>query len=432
MNKTVMSFFSKIKKGVSSNIYAQFVTIATQLTTLPAALTVWNLEAYGHWVVLTAIPAYFGMAELGMGIAAAGLAINALARNESEVAKQCLATANFMSAVFCAAILLLTVIVLTLLTAFGFVEEKSAFVIGIMAATNLLAVMMSVNEAAFRAADQYATGTVITTSGRLVEWFGFIFGLMAGLSFVGVAGCMFLARAAAFLLQVIYLRVIVKPLGWSCAYFGRNVALDIIKPSMQLSVFPLVSLISIQGITIVVGWFYGAAAAGVFNAYRTYSRISLQMVTVVSNPLLNWLTNGVAHKNYASVIKAYKIALRYSTFVCIFVPLLLYFFADLVFLNWTHGKIKVDGGLMSIFLLGAALSAIYSIPRAMLIAANRPGELTMTMLYIALFQLCSAGVLAEYVSVSWVVSVIVFGDFVLAWQAYMRAKNVLMSFNQSL
>lgn len=424
-----MSVFEKIKRGISSNIYAQVVTIATQLITLPIALTVWDLETYGSWIVLTAIPAYFGMAELGMGTATAGLAISALARKEEESARSYLSTANFMSGMICLAILLVSVLFMSSLAILGLVTRQSAVVVTLVATTNLLAVLMSVNEAAFRAADRYATGTVITTSGRLIEWGGFIVALVLHSSFIEVAVCMLLARAVVLIFQIGYLRLKVQALGWSCRFSGKDVARQIVLPALQLSVFPLVGLLSIQGMTIVVGNFYGSAIAGIFNAYRTYSRVSLQAITVISNPLLNWLTTGIARKEYVAVVSVYKTALRYSLITCVVLPVILFIGADFVFGAWTHGKISVDHGLMIAFLASAALVAMSSIPRSMLISANKPGELIGLMLAVAAIQLGLVALVAQYVPLVGVMLVVVVGDLILAIAAYRRAATVVQSFD---
>lgn len=420
-----MTTFSKIARGVSSNVYAQIVTIVTQLVTLPIALLFWDLDTYGRWVLLTAVPAYFGMAELGMGTAAANLAINAIARGNQQAASAYLGSANYAAMFVCGALFLLTLAIVPLLLFLGGLDLEGAVVLALVAATNLISVAMSVNEAAFKAADKYATGTVITTTSRFFEWLGFLIAMVFNAEFETAAFFMLVTRILALIFQIAYLERKIPYIGWSCKMHGPSTVREILRPALQLSVFPLASLISIQGVTLAVGWAYGLAAAGIFGAYRTYSRISLQAVTIVSNPLLNWLTISVANRQFSEAEKAYKAAMTFSALICLVLPIVLFMSAQPIFEFWTHGKISVDSGLLIAFLAWSLFAALYSIPRSMLIALNRPGELNRAILIISALQILAVLIFSRFYPVISVAIVMLLGDALIAIAACSRASSSL-------
>ena len=60
----------RILASTGSNAYAQATTIAIQLLSLPFFLSRWDLTTYGQWLILSAVPAYLSMADVGMVTAA--------------------------------------------------------------------------------------------------------------------------------------------------------------------------------------------------------------------------------------------------------------------------------------------------------------------------------------------------------------------------
>src|ERR1700722_7954136 len=71
--RTVSKSSFRVAAGVAAHIYAQSVTIVTQLATLPIFLSRWTTEQYGQWIVLSAIPVYLTIADFGIVTAAGHL-----------------------------------------------------------------------------------------------------------------------------------------------------------------------------------------------------------------------------------------------------------------------------------------------------------------------------------------------------------------------
>ena len=56
----------RIVSGFGANIYGQVATIFIQLLSVPVYLHYWNTQIYGEWLMLSAVPAYFSMADVGL------------------------------------------------------------------------------------------------------------------------------------------------------------------------------------------------------------------------------------------------------------------------------------------------------------------------------------------------------------------------------
>jgi len=56
----------RILSYAQANIFGQIVTVVMQLVSVPLFLHYWDLDKYGKWILLSAVPAYFAMADVGM------------------------------------------------------------------------------------------------------------------------------------------------------------------------------------------------------------------------------------------------------------------------------------------------------------------------------------------------------------------------------
>jgi len=56
--------------GMGASTFGLGINIAIQLLSLPLFLQHWDTSTYGAWLVLSAIPAYLSMADVGMVTAA--------------------------------------------------------------------------------------------------------------------------------------------------------------------------------------------------------------------------------------------------------------------------------------------------------------------------------------------------------------------------
>src|ERR1700722_13658547 len=64
------SLQKKLTHGFSAAALGPVVTAFVQLVTVPVFLRVWGAERYGEWILLSAIPSYLSMTDMGFGNAA--------------------------------------------------------------------------------------------------------------------------------------------------------------------------------------------------------------------------------------------------------------------------------------------------------------------------------------------------------------------------
>ena len=77
----------RIISGFGANAFGQTVSIVIQLFSLPLFLYYWDTSTYGAWLILSAVPAYLTMADVGMVNAAGNKMTMALGRSDTAEAE---------------------------------------------------------------------------------------------------------------------------------------------------------------------------------------------------------------------------------------------------------------------------------------------------------------------------------------------------------
>ena len=62
---------SKLLRNLGANAYGQLITVVTQLVSVPLFLHYWGVTLYGEWLILSAVPAYLALSDIGFASSAA-------------------------------------------------------------------------------------------------------------------------------------------------------------------------------------------------------------------------------------------------------------------------------------------------------------------------------------------------------------------------
>ena len=77
---------SRLFSGGLANIFGQIVTVIIQLISIPLLLAYWGVNLYGEWLLLSAIPVYLSMSDLGFGSVAANQMTMLMAKGDKKSA----------------------------------------------------------------------------------------------------------------------------------------------------------------------------------------------------------------------------------------------------------------------------------------------------------------------------------------------------------
>ena len=208
-------FIKRVASGMGAYSYAQLVTIGTQLLALPVFLSFWSLETYGEWLMLSAVPIYFSMSDLGIVAVAGNKMTMAIANNEPEQANKIFQSALLMTLFMISSVLLISLSCLFIVDFDLLNKSGYKIALGLLITSSLLSTLGGLVDAIFKANKKYALGTFLITTVRLVEWIFAILAVYLYEKIIFAAAGILLARILMTLFNITYTAYKFKTIKWS-------------------------------------------------------------------------------------------------------------------------------------------------------------------------------------------------------------------------
>jgi O-antigen/teichoic acid export membrane protein len=278
-----VSASKRILSALAANVFGQGVSIGSQILLTPLFFLHWGAEKYGEWLLLSSIPAYLVMADLGIG-SAAGNEMTMLAGREDWLGAQ----KTFRGAFWVASIVATVVALLTALLVLvnltwhiphtARIEVQEACLVlgllGLMVGANFFG---SVISAGFRAAGANGLGISLANVSRMLEAMMQGALLWAGQSPSSLCLGMLAVKLAMLVVQWGLLRRQASWLFTPGVRADKTIVQRLIKPSLAFLAFPIGSALALQGPIMIIGTLFGGATVAVFSTMRTVSRILIQI-----------------------------------------------------------------------------------------------------------------------------------------------------------
>jgi O-antigen/teichoic acid export membrane protein len=288
-----MSLERRILSGTMANMAGIVMNAVLQVVTVPVLLSAWGAEAFGLWVMLTTIPTYFALTDLGFLQATTSEMAMRFARQEKAGAARVFFSSSALIMLVCLFFFAVTGSIASGLSAGGLLPPGVELsVLLLLAAYSALSLLSRLPVAALRASGHYALGTVsLDTMGLLEGLAGLATALLGG-GFADVALCVLLVR----LVTVVLLSLLLwHKLEWLrpqtvAATADRRAmpSVDIreiralARPALAAMAIPLALALNLQGVVLIVGALLSPAAVAVYGPVRTCSRLLIQLIGVVN------------------------------------------------------------------------------------------------------------------------------------------------------
>lgn len=404
----------RILAGIGANSFGMAITIGVQLVSLPLFLHFWDISTYGVWLMLSAIPAYLSMADVGMVTAAGNKMTMAMGKGDLVEANRVFQSAQMFMALVCGAIALITLPII-LFVPLPFLQSTdqrialSALCIGV-----LVALFGGLCEAAFKSTHRYATGTMLSNYMRLGEWAGYMLGLMMIGNFAAVAlfGCA--ARVIGTLIAVQLSKRGNHGIQWGMRGAERAEIHAMIKPAVTFMAFPLSNALSFQGLTLLVGALFGPIAVALFNTYRTIARVAVQVTAIFSHALWPEFSRLFGENAITVIHQVFRRSALLGAIQAFLLSAILYVAAPFLLRIWTNNSIEFMPNLMLLMLLYAAVAGVWHIPRVLLMATNQHVGLAYWSLAAAVLSVGLAWLLSGAMQLNGVVLAMLLSELFIA------------------
>lgn len=361
----------RVVAGMGANSFGMAINIGIQLASLPLFLHFWDTATYGTWLILSAIPAYLSMADVGMVTAAGNKMTMAMGKDDSLEANRVFQSAQMFMGIVCGALALMVVPLMLLAPLPGVATMDQRVALAALSIGVLVSLFGGLSEAAFKSTQRYATGTIAGNLVRGGEWLGFMAGLATVGSFAAVAVTGLAVRLTGTVICMVLATRGKHGLSWGTHAADRAEIHSMFKPAVSFMAFPLATALSIQGVTLLVGALFGPIAVALFNTYRTIARVAVQVTAIFSHSLWPEFSRLFGQGAMATVNRLFFLSSLLGAAQSLLLSLILYFLSPWMLRIWTHGAIEFIPSLMVLMLLYAAVGGIWHIPRVLLMATNR-------------------------------------------------------------
>lgn len=383
----MLGLHKRLSLNFAANIYAQFVAVAYQLLMVPLFLTFWPKELYGEWLVLSALPGYIALSNLGLMNVAGNHMTIALGAGDVQKARESLHTVwgaqlGLNVAVGILLVVLLSVVDIASVFKLSHISSASAsLTLLIMSLYAMLNLQAGVFGGIYRAVGQNARGVFVGNTIRLLSVIA-----MAGALFLRVKDPVWLAAttAASYTLGALFLfwdTVRVAPeLRPGLKYFKWNLLKTDLKLGIAFMAYPLGRAFTNQGMLLFVNAFLNSSAVVTLSTLRTVVNTVFQLSNLISLSTWPEFSRLYGEKNKVAVKKLFCFSTALGIWTGVLGSLVLCMIGPSLLSWWTRGAVMVDRPLLILFLIPVVLNSGWYTSSTVLNATNRHQRIALCFL----------------------------------------------------
>ncbi|WP_159098979.1 lipopolysaccharide biosynthesis protein [Aquabacterium olei] len=380
-----MSVRTRIISALAANTFGQAVTIGTQIFLIPLYFRSWGAELYGQWLVLTALPAYLTMADLGIGSAAGNEMTMRAGAEDRTGAQQTYRGAFWIAglALCCATLLGLVFVLIKIITnspVTSLISDNVAAIILMLLAVNVgMSFFGGVYSAGYRCAGRNGTGIFISNCSRLTEATSTAALLISGFGPIQVCVGILTVKAAFLAIQAWHLPRVCPWLYSPHVKADKTLARRLIKPSLGFMAFPASGALSLQGPILILGTALGGEAVAIFSAMRTLARIPMQATNVLNASVWPEMSRAFGAHNLAQVRRLHRGSAAITAMAASCSGFTLAVFGGYISSIWLGSSANFQPFVLHWLLAASAVSSLWNTSSIVLASSNSHSGMGVAM-----------------------------------------------------
>lgn len=367
----------RILHNLFANTLAQGVNTFGQLVMVPIFLCFWGKELYGEWLLLSTIPTYFAMNDVGFAGAGATEMTVLVARNERAAALEVFQSIWILISVSSLLLLIALAPVLIWLPVDSWLNIThlghwgTTLIILLLLCQTAISQQTGLIQAGFRCEGSAALGVNWSNALRMGEL------LLMGAVVAGGGQPLMVAVATLFIrltgtvLMRLHLYHISPWLafGWRHSRFAQIRRLA--GPAFSFMAFPLGYALKNQAIVIVIGRFLGPVGVVAFTTARTLTNAVFQLMGIVHLSVWPEMSAAFGSGDLPLAKSLHRHSCRASFWLSAVSITGLFFLGGWIYRIWTHGEIELHLPLFYALLLVILANSIWYTSSMVPMAINR-------------------------------------------------------------
>ncbi|WP_367027025.1 lipopolysaccharide biosynthesis protein [Methylococcus sp. ANG] len=373
----------KVIRALQANVFGQCVNIIIQLLSVPLFLKFWGAERYGEWLILSAIPSYLALSDLGFTTVAANEMTMSNARGDRA---QTLAT-------YQSTWVLLTLVSVAIMVAFPLLvysvplghwlgvhtlaRDDMLLAVILLGAGVCVTLQSGLVSALFRCEERYGKGIAYFNLLRLLEFGGTAVALLHDGGVVMVAAMILAIRISG--VAMIY-AIAHSFASWAKPGF-RHASSRTIKtmvgPALAFLAFPLSNALNQQGFLMVIGAQLGPTAVVTFSTLRTIVRVVMQAANVINSSIWPEVSSAFARNDLRTFRELHRRACQASLWIALMCLGALAGIGPWLLRVWTSGAVAMQYECYLILLLGMAVGVFWLSSSMLQLAINQHKKMAL-------------------------------------------------------
>lgn len=396
----------KLLHNLGANTYGQLITVAIQLVNVPLFLHYWNVAIYGEWLILSAIPSYLNLSDIGFASVAANDMTMRMGRDDRkgtlEVYQSIWLLISITSIIICSiAVFLVWTFPLTqIFSLHALQEDQVAPAIFMLLLQVIIGLQGGVLSAGFRSTGHYAYGIMINNTSRLLEWALVALTLAKGGGVVHVAAAILIGKVVG---TIILWRCLHRQSSWLVLGYSAGklkTIQQLFKPAIAFMAFPLGLALNIQGMVLIVGAFIGPAAVVIFTTYRTMTRVLVQMATLLNQAIWPEISAAYGKGSINIVQKIHQHSSSITFWIGLVGVVSIAASGDFIIDIWTHQAFRPNHILLLLLLTTSFINILWQTSWVVLMATNCHQRISIAFIISSTAGLAMSVLLSPYLDIN--------------------------------
>lgn len=381
---------NKIARNLSGYGYSQIITLGSQILVVPFFISAWGVRQYGEWLVLTSVPLFLAMLELGVSEASATRASLASGSKDLFIVRRTLDTAMAFSLVTASVVAIignsLSIYVpwTNYLDLNDFSPHTATIIFSSMSFYLAFNFLVGPITAWLKAMDQTALSAFSTANRRASEMAVTTVSLYLGAGPATLAVCLMVTSLATTIAYYVIALNRSNIGAMSLKHADMRELRTVIWPALSYMALPLAQVVTLQGGILLLNSLAGATSVAAFTMARTMVRLLMQIGIVFNSAMRpevsRLLGSGQTIAAKRTVINGSLIAAVIIVMGIIGVAVLGPYILEL----WSTGKIVLSSEFLTLLALHAAANVIWYVPSTLLFAQNRHGNISWLYMFFSI------------------------------------------------
>jgi len=355
----------RLIRGFGATALGPVVTAIIQLGTVPLLLHAWGAAKYGDWLLLSAVPSYLALSDMGFGTASGSDMTMRVAAGDREGALRTFQSSwALLTSVSIVMMLLASATVWWIpwqhwLKVSSVSSLQAATIMIILGAYVVVGQQNNVAESGYRCDGNFATGILWLVLLRVIETILTTMVALLGGSLLSVALTYLAIRSLGSLAYSLLLRHKSPWLRFGIRHARLQTVKQMAAPALGFMAMPMGDALTLQGFTVVIGASLGPVAVVVFSTSRTLSRISLQLMIAVTHTLWPELSAAFGAGKISLARRLHRHAIQAALGLSVLGGLLLWVTGPFLYHIWIRKAVTFDAACFHILLFAAIANSLW-------------------------------------------------------------------------